>query len=88
MDEEPYRWNDGSLETDDPVLSVLLDYPSDDRPQWVQVGADHTRVVGRIRVRFDFGRDGWVIEADAAASEADEDFHRWEEVALIPNPAS
>ena len=69
------------------VFGVELWYPGiGNNPTTIQVGLLHVRAADDIRIKYDFERDGWVIqqasvfEWEANDNVMDED---WQEVAFV-----
>lgn len=56
------------------------------KPNWLEINLIHTRATDGIRIKYDAGRDGWVIEQasvfhwDVNDSECDSN---WQEVAFV-----
>lgn len=87
--------------TGDRVVMVELSYPPHEtqrherpNPRVIEVGLMHVRAADNIRISYDFGRDGWVIEQAwtevvcvPPSSEHrhgyDDHVDRWEEVAFV-----
>lgn len=46
----------------DDTMFVYLSYPSNDVPQYVQIGINRVRAFNDVRIYFDFKRDKWVVE--------------------------
>lgn len=69
---------------DGKTVMIDLDYPSQDKPLYVEVGLSHVRAADNIRISYDFHRDGYVIEqAKMFCWECDQDPDpEWTEVAF------
>lgn len=68
------------------VLSVELYYPRNSPVKIVEIGLTDVRAADSIRVKYDFERDGWVIEqASIFEWEGDDDELEadWQEVAFV-----
>lgn len=68
------------------TIKAELEYPRlEGRPKFIEIGLMDVRAADSIRVSYDFGRDGWVIEqaskfAWGAREDVDPD---WKEVAFV-----
>ena len=70
----------------DRIFHVDLSYPRcGENPNCVQVGLSDVRAADDIRIRYDFERDGWVIEQNAHESHETvaKELDDWQEVAFV-----
>jgi len=72
------------FDVSDGVAAFEFIYPrnnSSDKPQHLQVGLEETRAADAIRIRYDFERDGWVVEQQVWTDE-DRTGEVWREAAF------
>ena len=68
------------------TVTVEIEYPRHNDTEFVEVGLCDVRASDNIRISYDFGRDGWVVEQASTFEWACDDKvcdPGWSEVAFV-----
>jgi hypothetical protein len=84
-----YKNVDLRIEEDKNVLQTELKYPYNKEIDTIQIGISDIRAADDVRVRYDFERDGWVMEQPRQYYIPEEGFYElgveWIESAFCPS---